>query len=198
VNAVDVKLFLALNAGAGLSGWKLAAAEGLASDTGYALPLILALLWARGAVELRPRIAQAILAMALAWSVAAIASLAWFVPRPFIANHGVAYVCRTTDSSFPDHHVAVVGALALALLAAPRNGWLGLVMLAVALLVGWARVFLGAEYPFDVLGGFAIALGANLALAPFKSVVESRLTPWAERWYRIRCRRLIAAGYLKY
>jgi undecaprenyl-diphosphatase len=198
VNAVDLKLFLAFNAGAGVSGWKLDIAEALASDVGYALPLILVLLWTRGAIELRPRIAQAILAMTLAVSLSAIASLVWHVPRPFIANHGVAYLCRTTDSAFPDHHVAVIGALALALLAARRNGWIGLVLLAVALLVGLARVYLGAEYPSDVLAGFAIALFATLALVPLTTAIETRLTPWAERWYRIYCRRFIAAGYLKY
>ena len=198
MNAVDLKLFLALNAGAGLSGWKLAVAEGLAADAVYALPLVLALLWARGPIELRPRIMQAVLAGAIALFASAIASLVWYVPRPFVAIHGTAYLSRTTDSAFPDHHVAILAALALALLAARRNGWIGLVLLAVALLVGLARVFLGAEYPFDVLGGFTIAVGANVILVPSRTCLEARLTPWAERWYRTACRRLIAAGYLKH
>lgn len=198
MNAVDLKLFLALNAGAGLSGWRLAVAEGLAADAVYALPVILALLWARGPIELRPRITQGVLAGAIALCASAVASLVWYVPRPFVANHGTVYLSHATDSAFPDHHVAVFAALALALVAARRNGWIGLVLLAIALLVGLARVFLGAEYPFDVLGGFAIALGANVILAPSRTFLEARLTPWAERWYRTACRRLIAAGYFKY
>jgi undecaprenyl-diphosphatase len=197
VNALDLKLFLLLNAGEGLAGWHRAAAEALAADAVLVLPIALAVLWARGPLELRPRITQAVLAMALALALSALVSIAWYVPRPFVAGHGYAYLGRASDSSFPDHHVGVAGALALALLAAPRNGWIGLLVLALALLVGWARVFLGVEYPFDVLGGLAIALVANLALAPLRPLVESRLTPHVEQWYRTACRRLIAAGYVK-
>jgi hypothetical protein len=58
-------------------------------------------------------------------------------------------------------------------------------------------VFLGIEYPFDALGGLAIALAANLALVPAGPLIEARLTPRVERWYRTACRRLIAAGYVK-
>jgi len=197
VNALDLKLFLAINAGAGLDGAKLAIAENIAADFVFALPVALAMLWALGPIELRPRITQAVLAAALALTLSVIASAIWHVPRPFVAGHGHAYLCRSTDSSFPDHHVGVIAALALALLAAPRNGWIGLVLLAMALVIGWARVFLGAEYPFDVLGGFVAALAATFVLVPLRTTVEARLTPRVERWYRTVCRRLIAAGYLR-
>jgi undecaprenyl-diphosphatase len=197
LNALDLRLFLALNADAGLGGWKLALAEGLATALVWAFPVALAMLWARGPLEMRPRIVQAVLATALAAALVAIASLLWYVPRPFIARVGHAYVGYSLDSSFPGAHVSIIGALAFALLAAPRNGWVGLCLLAVALLVGWARVFLGAQYPFDILGGLAIALVANLALIPVRPQTDARLTRWVERWYRKTCRRPIAAGYFK-
>jgi undecaprenyl-diphosphatase len=197
LNALDLRLFLAINAGPELGGWKLALAQSLATGTVWVLPVVLAALWVRGPIEMRPSIALAMLAAAFALVVAAIASLLWYVPGPFVARLGHVYVDHSVDSSFPGEHVAVIGALAFALLAAPRNGWTGLVLLAVALVVGWARVFLGAQYPFDVLGGFAIALAANLALIPFRRRVAAELTPRVERWYRRTCRRFIAAGYLK-
>jgi len=197
LNALDLRLFLALNAGAGLGGWELALAQGLATGLVWALPAALALLWTRGPAEMRPRIVQAVLATALATVLGTLASLLWYVPRPFIARLGHAYLGHSLDSSFPGEHVSIFSALAVALLAAPRNGWLGLCLLAVALLVGWARVFLGAQYPFDVLGGLAIALMANLALIPVRPLLDAQLTRWVERWYRRLCRRPIAAGYLK-
>lgn len=197
MNDLDLRLFNALNAGVGLDGWKLALTEGVAIDLVWILPVVVVLLWTRGPGEMRAPLAQAALAAPLALAVAVAAGALWYVPHPAAAQLGHAYLDPSSGSSFPGDYVTVIAAVAFALLAAPRNGWTGLVLLAVALLVGWARVFLGAQYPFDILGGFAIALGANLALAPARAAVRTRLTPRVERWYRRRCARLIAAGYFK-
>lgn len=197
MNDLDLRLFLALNAGVGFDGWKLALTEGVAIDLVWVLPAVVVLLWTRGPAEMRAPLALAGLATLLAVAVAVIAGALWYVPPPAVAHLGHAYLGRPSGSSFPGDYVTILAAVAFAVLAAPRNGWTGLVLLAVALLVGWARVFLGAQYPFDILGGFAIALGANLALVPARAAVKTRLTPRVERWYRRLCARPIAAGYFK-
>jgi undecaprenyl-diphosphatase len=161
------------------------------------MPLALAALWARGPIELRAPIAKALLAGALALAVAALVGAHWPLPR-HAAAVGHAYVGSAAQGWFPGPHASVLGAAAFALLGALRNGWIGLVLLALAVLTGWARIYLGAQYPFDVLGGFALAAVVALALRPLSGAIDRGLTPRLEQWYREACRRLIAAGYFKH
>jgi undecaprenyl-diphosphatase len=88
----------------------------------------------------------------------------WDRPRPFIAHPHTVHVLvsRSTDSSFPSDHAAASIAIAVAVLLLHRR--LGLVVLAVALLVCYSRVYVGAHYPGDVLAGAAIGLAVTLLL----------------------------------
>jgi membrane-associated phospholipid phosphatase len=87
-------------------------------------------------------------------------------PRPLFDDEAIQLFWGT---SFPSgHSVAALlmsGVLALVYLRTSNSRHRTLVLsLAViyALLIGWSRVYLGAHYPSDVLGGFA--LGATLLL----------------------------------
>lgn len=86
----------------------------------------------------------------------------WDRPRPFLAHPVHVLVSRSTDSSFPSDHAAASIAIAVTVLLMHRR--IGLVVLAVALLVCFARVYVGAHYPGDVLGGAAIGLAVTLLL----------------------------------
>lgn len=68
---------------------------------------------------------------------------------------------RTSDFSFPSDHATVAGAVAAGLLLAERR-W-GVAAAIAAVLMAFARVYVGAHYPGDVLAG--LALGAATALA---------------------------------
>jgi membrane-associated phospholipid phosphatase len=75
--------------------------------------------------------------------------------RPY-ATHSDALVLvsRTADHSFPSDHAVMAGAAAVGLLiAARRLGWWAL---GAALLMAFARVYVGAHYPQDVLAGLAL------------------------------------------
>ena len=73
-------------------------------------------------------------------------------------------IARTADFSFPSDHSTVVGAVAAGLWLANRR--LGLVTAGLALLMAFARVYVGAHYPGDVLAGLALGAGTTLALWP--------------------------------
>ena len=88
----------------------------------------------------------------------------WDRPRPFTAHpHAVhVLVSPSTDSSFPSDHAAAAMAIAVAVFLLHRR--IGFVVLALAVLVCFARVYVGAHYPGDVLGGAAIGAIVTLVL----------------------------------
>lgn len=82
--------------------------------------------------------------------------------RPYETMTGVhVLIDKTTDFSLPSDHATVVGAVAMGLLLANRR-W-GIVAAILAVLMAFARVYVGAHYPGDVLAG--LALGALVAAA---------------------------------
>jgi len=66
---------------------------------------------------------------------------------------------RSTDWSFPSDHATMAGAAAAGLWFVSRR--LGLTAAIAALFMGFARVYIAAHYPADVLAG--LALGAVVA-----------------------------------
>jgi membrane-associated phospholipid phosphatase len=72
--------------------------------------------------------------------------------RPFLTHPGLLRLADvTTDFSFPSDHAVMAGAVAVGLLLAHR--WLGALAVVVAVLMAFARVYVAAHYPWDVLGG---------------------------------------------
>jgi undecaprenyl-diphosphatase len=70
---------------------------------------------------------------------------------------------RPTDPSFPSNLAAVLFAIAIPIFM-KNKGW-GIVLLVIATLASFGRVYMGIHYPFDILGGAAVGvIGAFLAL----------------------------------
>jgi membrane-associated phospholipid phosphatase len=81
--------------------------------------------------------------------------------RPYTGQPNVlVLVARSADLSFPSDHSVMAGATAAGLLLVSRK--LGLVAVVAALLMAFARVYVGAHYPGDVLAGLVI--GAAVAI----------------------------------
>lgn len=104
--------------------------------------------------------------------------------RPFRAlPHVLLLVSASTDGSFPSDHATMAGAVAVGLFYINRK--LGVVAAVAAVLMAFARVYVGAHYPVDVLAGLAlgavVAALVQLATAPLASVLaklaSGRLRP---------------------
>jgi len=85
--------------------------------------------------------------------------------RPYDVLHGVTVlVGHTRDFSFPSDHATLAGAIVAGLWLS-RDRLLASIATIAALLLGFARVYIGAHYPGDVAAG--LLLGAIVVLAGY-------------------------------
>ena len=104
----------------------------------------------------------ALIGAGFACAIVAICNAFYDRPRPFEMYPGEVELLfyRPTDPSFPSNIAATAFAFTSGIwLGNRRVGWL---LLLPAFLVGFARVFIGVHYPFDILGGALIGLMATL------------------------------------
>lgn len=117
--------------------------------------------WVRGRAQDRQGALTAFVAACGALTAIQVINHLWHRPRPFLAHPDTVHllIARSGDPSFPSDHAAAAFAIAVTCCFFHRR--LGLATLAVAALLAYARVYVGAHYPTDVLAG--AALGALLA-----------------------------------
>ena len=101
---------------------------------------------------------SAIVALAAAAAIGGLVGRA----RPFDTIAGAhVLIARSSDVSFPSDHATAVGAIAVALLVG-RHRRTGTVAVVAAVVMAFARVYVGVHYPGDVVAG--LALGAVVAV----------------------------------
>lgn len=85
-------------------------------------------------------------------------------PRPYtVLPQALVLVSRSSDYSFPSDHAVMAGAAAAGVLLAHRR--LGLITAALALVMAFTRVYVGAHFPLDVATGLLV--GAVVAVASY-------------------------------
>lgn len=96
-------------------------------------------------------------------------------PRPFLDHKGLeVLVDGKTDYSFVSDHSTMAMAIAVGIFVAHRR--FGLVAIALAVLAGFCRIYMGVHYPTDVIGGFALGTAVALLLAPPAMAMLNPLT----------------------
>jgi membrane-associated phospholipid phosphatase len=99
----------------------------------------------------------------------------WYEARPFVDHPDtVKLISHSADAAFPSDHCLVAGAIAMVALLAWR--WLGIIVVVLALLIAWARVFVGVHYPGDVLAGLAIGAVCGLVTWVVVKAISRRLS----------------------
>ncbi|MER5555656.1 phosphatase PAP2 family protein [Streptomyces sp. NPDC002793] len=152
-------------------------------EFGIMFAMVLAVLWCWWSVRRRGTIEDSVTAVAgLVWAPLA-AGIALLInipirgfverPRPFFDHKGLEVLVKgKTDFSFVSDHATMAMAIAVGLFVANRK--FGLVAIALALLEGLCRVYMGVHYPTDVIGGLALGTAVALLLAPLAMML---LTP---------------------
>ncbi|MET8814118.1 phosphatase PAP2 family protein [Streptomyces sp. NPDC004549] len=157
----------------------------------YGLPVAMVLLilgcWLsvrrRGGREAAPGVAALVWApLAAALAVVVNAPIRNFVerPRPFVDHQGLdVLIAGKSDFSFCSDHATITMAMAVGLFVANRR--FGMAGIALALLEGFCRVYMGVHYPTDVIGGFALGTAVALLLSPPATALLTPLMKAIER-----------------
>lgn len=110
-------------------------------------------------------------------------------PRPYLAHPVHLMIAPTADTSFPSDH-ATLG-FAVAVLVWRFNRRVGTALLLLALILAFARIFVGAHYPTDVLGGAVLGTATSLAITALSE--SSPLRDWLRVLFALLARWRLAA-----
>ncbi|MGJ7610187.1 MULTISPECIES: undecaprenyl-diphosphatase [unclassified Variovorax] len=170
----NAHLFELINAGPQPAPLTLAFARLCAQWLIFTLPVVGGVLWLRGGQRTRLDLLYIALSVLLALGMAQLFGMAWPSPRPFALHMGHQFLAHVDDPGLPSDHVTLIWTAAFATLASARGSWLVFPLLALGLVVGWARVYLGVHFPFDIAAALPVAmLGAAAAWR-----LRGRLEKW--------------------
>jgi len=187
---VDSAIVLWLNGFVGRLPWLDRAAALVVND--YFIPICLGLvlvgLWFSGHSEAereRGQRAAAEAAVGLGFANLALAVMNYFYyrPRPFVEHELRLLFYQPPDSSFPSNPAAVGFALAVGVALTHRR--VGLLMLLLALVWAFARVYSGINYPTDLLAGAALGTVCPLLARGFLRLLEPGPTIVLNLWRRV-------------
>jgi membrane-associated phospholipid phosphatase len=160
MQALNVQLFQWIAAGHAPDSTLLWLASLLASGTSWVCFALVG--WAAWR---QPRDRAYLMATLFACGAASLAAHALadaiHMPRPFVLGLSPSYIDHGARGAMPSAHASVMFTLAFVLCLRPSLRRLGGVVVAIAVLTGWARVYVGVHFPLDVLGG--LLLGALIA-----------------------------------
>jgi undecaprenyl-diphosphatase len=124
--------------------------------------LFAALAWFRLDTFHKKRFVVAVIVGAiLAVLIAKIGSKLFYNPRPFVAGHFTPYFSHGNDNGFPSDHTLFTSFIAALVLWYSRK--IGVVLFAIALAVGLARVTAGVHHVIDIVGAIIFGtIGAYL------------------------------------
>ena len=94
--------------------------------------------------------------------------LVYFHPRPSMLHLGTQLFPYQMDSSFPSDHTTLMVSIALMLIYFRETRVYGVIILILGLVGGFARVFSGIHFPFDIFGSVIVAVISSLLIFYFR------------------------------
>jgi undecaprenyl-diphosphatase len=154
---MNYSLFQSINNLAGQSHFIDSLMIFCANNIVWVMLVVLTALWLTGRPDNQKLVFYSCLTAAVSLLIAAfVISPSVNHTRPFVGHTIHQLIPHVPDASFPSDHATFAFAVAFTLLFAKRRT--GIVMLALAVLTGFARVFVGVHYPADILGALVLSL----------------------------------------
>jgi undecaprenyl-diphosphatase len=91
--------------------------------------------------------------------------------RPFVEHQVNQLIPHAADGSFPSDHATMAFSIAFSVLLVKRR--LGVIMLALAVLTGIARVYVGVHYPGDIVGSMVLSLLVSVIVYTLRRRLEA-------------------------
>lgn len=196
LSELNIDLFTLINSSNESFPWLTQFGLFIAKDLLYVLIIIFGLCWLRGNYVIKTYITKAFIFTAVTLCISLIFSNLIYFPRPFTLGLGHQILAHDPNGSFPSDHMLIFSSIALSYIFSPFKK-LGILLILIALLEGWSRVFVGVHFPVDILGGFTLALVINaLGLGLWNKYQESLMT-WIMKIYRTIFNTLINKNILK-
>lgn len=133
----------------------------------------LGILWLIDGKIKKEQVIHALIASFLAWLLAEFVKQIFHTPRPFQLN-GLPPLTLTvpTDPAFPSGHEALAFGLAVTVWLHDKK--VGILFVALAVLVGIARILADVHYPLDIVGGAIMGAFIAFLIERFHFFVSKR------------------------
>ncbi len=186
---VDTSLFEWIN---GLAGHIHAADIFMVLTAKYMpvlLILILGALWFTMQKKYQLGALLAALSAVLALGIGQIIGFIFHRLRPYYVHPTHLLIARTQDTSFPSDHATLAFAIAALIWQIDRK--ISIVLLVLAALLGFARIYVGTHYPTDVIGGAILGIVVSSVVVNLSR--QNVLEAWIDRLFLLLSRWHLAA-----
>jgi len=181
---VNERLFLAINGLSHQSPFLDRLMVFCAQYIPFILIALVVYLWLFGKKPGRRAAFRATLSGGLAIVLARIVGAFHYQALPSVLGLGRPLILHAANNSFPSDHVSFSFAIAMSLIFSGSSLWAESLFLAV--LVAFARVFVGVHFPLDVLAGALVGIAAAGIVHPLRRLSD----PIADWFYRQQARML--------
>lgn len=103
------------------------------------------------------------------------------LPRPFMQGLSPAYINHGARGSLPSAHATVMFTVALVLALRPALRRLAGGVFVIALVTGWARIYVGVHFPLDIAAGLLLAVVLAACFAALALAVRRLAIPLIAR-----------------
>ena len=197
---LNYQLFYLINATPASPEWMIDFATFLAKDLISIVPVLAAVLWLWGPRSQVKAQRQLVIKVAMALGVSVLVSYilghAFPHDRPFVDHVGYTFLHHAPDDSFPSDHGTVIFTFALAFLCWHRL-WSGSLLMVLAVVIAWSRVYLGVHWPLDMLGGLLAGMIGCLSAQIIWQAMGHKLYQRLQSWYRFCFALPIRKGWVR-
>lgn len=195
IEQFNQQLFLNINAAESASQFMISFAHFFAQTLPMFTPVILLALWLYGDERSRELTLKTFFVFAIAMALNGLVHTLWHHPRPFMIHLGTNFLHHGPDSSFPSDHMTTASAVAWTFVLG-RKRLMAILFVGMALMIGWARVYLGVHFPLDIAGSVVVAGLAHAGLASLWPKISACVLPVTLKMYRELMAWPIAKGWV--